>query len=241
MKFTATSLLEKYWLDQLGCGPDDLEEGKVKVFSHGALAGYSGAIALKKNNSCIISAPQPLVSVLSKKVANMDCQSVFNPTSLEKLFEGSVERTIGPAWQGEVDTKTFISCHGADSRELAKDDWPDFEHFLRGCAVSDVDFSALESGRMPTVGVFIDEEIVAAASYNISEGIIAAIGILTHPAHRGNGYAKRAVSHITRIALDKNLGIQYQTLISNTHSVFLAKELGFTDFAETISVRLKNN
>jgi GNAT superfamily N-acetyltransferase len=235
------SLLEQHWFDKLGGRPADLQEGRVKVLAHGTLAGYAGAIAFKRNNACLISVPASLVEDVRRKVADADCQTAFKTAYLEKLFGNNVELAIGPAWQAQIEREYFRPCHGPDSRELAGAEDPAFKHFLQHCSTTHVDLSGLKASRSPIVGVFVGQEVVAAASYEVRGNLIAHIGVLTRPDYRGHGYAKKAASHITGIAFAKNMGIQYQTLLSNKPSVSLARDIGFIDFAETIAVRLKNS
>ncbi len=232
-------LLEHYWFGELGCRPEDLQEGKVKVTAHGTLAGYAGAMAFRQNNACIISVPRQMVEDIAKKASGIACEEAFKTSYLEKLFGASVERTIGPAWLAQIEPEQFKPCHGPDSKELTEADRPAFKRFLQGCSATDLELSVRESVNAPTVGVFIGDEIVAAARYEIHGGIISHISVLTRPDHRGGGYAKKAVSHITSVAFTKNVGIQYRTLQSNAPSVALAKGLGYSDFAETIAVRFK--
>ena len=54
------------------------------------------------------------------------------------------------------------------------------------------------------------------------------------------GYAKPALSAMTQLTLAQHLGIQYQTLLSNQASLRTAEALGFTTFAERVSLRLKD-
>jgi hypothetical protein len=234
-----TTMLEQHWFDKLGGQPDDLQEGKVTVRAHGTLAGYAGATAFKRNNACIISVPKNIVEDVEKKVAGAACQDVFKPVYLEKLFGSNVEMSIGPAWQAQIDMEHFKPCHGADSRLITVADEPAMKRFLQNCSTTNVDLNGLKSGRLQTVGVFVGEEIVAVSGYELRDDTIAHIAVLCRPDYRGKGYAKKAASHMTSITLAKKMGIQYQTLMSNPSSIALARGLGYTDFAETITVRFK--
>lgn len=236
-----TTMLEQHWFDKLGARPVDLQEGKVTVRAHGTLVGYAGAIAFKRNNACIISVPQNLMEDAEKKVAGAGCQDVFKAAYLEKLFGSNVEMSIGPAWQGQIEAEHFKPCHGPDSRLLTSADEPAIKRFLQNCSTTNVDLNGLKSGRLQTVGIFIGEEIIAVSGYELRDDTIAHIAVLSRPDYRGKGYAKKAASHLISITLAKKMGIQYQTLMSNPASIALAKGLGFTDFAETITVRLKKS
>jgi GNAT superfamily N-acetyltransferase len=237
---SSLELLKKFWLDELGCTPESFISEKTSVHTHGSLDGYSGVIVFKHRNSCIVSAPKALVAKLGQELTGKSCGYTFNTQILEDLFGVLVDRIIGPAWIGQISLKNFKPVHGSETRELlSESDWETFALFLAECSPSDVGVSSLALKRSPTVGAFAQGRIVAASSYEIRENILAHIGILTHPDARGLGFAKKAISKMTEIALQSGLGIQYQTLISNASSVGAARHLGYTDFAETIAIRLK--
>jgi GNAT superfamily N-acetyltransferase len=232
-------LLKKYWFDEIGCIAADLKTGAIKVFEHGTLQGYCGIIILKKENGFVVSAPSRLVDTTVKKLTNFSTETIFDIAFLEAAFKFEVERLIGPAWIGQMSADSFSACHGPESRELGESDHAVFKAFIDACPKIEVEFSGLEWGHFPMVGVFDGETLVAASGYEVRQGILAHIGVLAHPDFRGRGYACKAVSQITSMLLEKNLGIQYQTLMSNLPSIIVARKLGFTEFAQTIAIRLK--
>ena len=48
------------------------------------------------------------------------------------------------------------------------------------------------------------------------------------------------VVHVTRMVLDPGLMAQYRTLESNTHSMQIARRLGFEPYATSLAVRLRD-
>ena len=231
-------LLKKYWFDELGCSEADLIPGKTLVVEHGSLKGYSGIKFAKLGDTCIVSAPEVLLTSLRQALFNLDCAHTFNQKVIAETLGGKLDRMIGPAWIGQIDISSFRPCHGTETRMLSGDDWPHLEMLLASCTDEESDHSSLEAGRSPTVGVFKDGILVAAAGYEVLFEIVAHIGVLTHPKYRGQGMAKKVISAITEVALAANLGIQFQTLCSNIPSVRSAESLGFRKFAETIAARV---
>ena len=79
------SLLEKYWIDEIGCQFSDLQAKRVKVCAHGkTLEGYSGIIFFRKGDACIASAPRSLVSEISEKISDKNPETVSLMQNLSK-------------------------------------------------------------------------------------------------------------------------------------------------------------
>ena len=93
------------------------------------------------------------------------------------------------------------------------------------------------SSAVAAVGVFRGDALAALASYKLWGDRIAHIAIVTHPAHRGGGLGKAAVSAMSRVALERGLVAQYRTLCANTPSMGIARALGFQRYATTLSIR----
>jgi GNAT superfamily N-acetyltransferase len=237
MNDSSTTLLKKYWFDELGCKESDLSPGKTKVVAHGKMEDYSGVKFFHSNNSTVISAPKYLIKELEEKVANVDSSTSFEINFITKILSEKIDRIIGPAFIGQIDEKSFLPISTPDARELTLDDWSLVEKLFQSCSALEIDHSSLEKGQA-MAGVFIDGTLVGAAGYEILEGLVAHIGILTNPNYRGQGVAKKALSKITEMALKASLGIQYQTLDSNTASVKCAERLGFKRFATTLAARI---
>jgi RimJ/RimL family protein N-acetyltransferase len=231
-------ILSEYWTEELG-SPIDQPSGSVTVCAHGTLAGYNGIIAFRKNDACIVSTPPSLVEEFETIVHRQTCDTVWSSDFFEKALGHRIDRIVGPGWLGEIDPEHFTPCHNQNTHEIQPSEWLLFDTFMAECPPENRDVSSLESGRTPTVGVFMDGKIAAACGYELKNNKVAHIGILTHPEYRGRGLAKQAISAMTDFALTQPIGIQYWTLIGNTSSVSAAKSVGFHQFAETIAVRLK--
>ncbi len=237
MKDLSIKLLKKYWFDELGCSETDLEAGKTKVVAHGKMEGYSGVKFFHSNNSTIISAPESLIKELEQKITNVDSTTSFEINFIKKILNEKLDRIIGPAFIGFIDEKSFLPISTTDTKELDTDDWSLVEKLFQSCTAIEIDHSSLEKGQA-MAGVFIYGTLVGVAGYEILEGLVAHIGILTNTNYRGQGIAKKALSKITEMALKANLGVQYQTLDSNIASVKCAERLGFKRFATTIAARI---
>jgi predicted GNAT family acetyltransferase len=90
-------------------------------------------------------------------------------------------------------------------------------------------------------GVFKDQELVALASYQLWGERIAHIAVVIHPLFRGLGYAKAAVSALTRIIFERQLVPQYRTLETNSTSMDIVARLGFSGYATSLAIRFHPN
>ncbi len=235
----SVSLLKKYWFRELGCASETFGVGKTLVVSHGTLTGYKGIIAFKFAGACIVSCPADFVPTLRNSLTGVATSVAFNPSYLENLPGIRVDRVIGPAWLGQITEADFLPQHGPETRELSPSDIPLIKDFLASCSQQDIAVSSLEPERHLMFGTFVRRTLGAISNFEVLGGCVAHIGILTASKLRGQGIAKKAISLATATALKSALGIQYRTLVSNVPAIKAARRVGFSDFAETIAVRLK--
>jgi len=240
MQVASVKKLEKYWFEQLGASSKNFNRDRVVITKHGStLMGYSGALIFKHEGVCILSVPELMLEQTERRAQNLSSENLFSESCLTEFFGAAVDKIIGPAWIGKITLDKFNPSHTNATRLLTPNDWVKFGEFLSRNDSIEVEHSALRVGHQPTVGVFSNGEVVAAASYEILGDSLAHIGVLSSKTARGKGFAKQAISLVTQIALDADQGIQYQTLKENVASIAAARSLGFEDFAETFAVRLK--
>lgn len=230
--------LEKFWFEFLGCEPTDLKIQKTFVCSHGTLKGYNGVFFFNKDEGSIVSAPAQMMHEIRSKIP---WQGISSVAKIESIFKNKIERIVGPAWIGQITLDQFISYHGEETRVLTSQDNEALRDFLQGSSEIEIQYSGIAIDDNSKVGHFIDGKVAAVACYSIKENILAHIGVLTHPSYRGQGLSKHVVSKITEMALSTGLGIQYQTLQTNIAAIKAAQSIGFSQYAETIAVRLKEN
>jgi GNAT superfamily N-acetyltransferase len=146
------------------------------------------------------------------------------------------ERVVGPAFVGYADGATFVGGDEAGARSLGDADGEAVAALRDACEPWAWQHGGPSAAAM-AVGVFRGDTLAALASYKLWGDRIAHIAIVTHPAHRGRGLGKAAVSAIARIALARGLVAQYRTLCANTPSMAIARALGFQRFATTLAIR----
>ena len=218
--------------------PELLRRAGVLVAAHAAdLRSYAGLYAYYRDNSCVLSVPAPYVPPANEAVSGQSAEEVFDPAALRAILGDAAGIVVGPASLAYTDGSTFRTAATDDTRLLGSN----HEKLLRGlaaaCDATEWEHADIEYEREPIFGCLVAGLLVAAASYRIHSGAIASIGIITHPAHRGRGYARAAASAATAHALDAGFIAQWQTLEANAPSIAVARALGFEPYCRTIAVR----
>lgn len=149
----------------------------------------------------------------------------------------AVERVVGPAFIGYADRATFVGGDEGGARLLGDGDRDAVAALREACEPVAWDNGGPSPATIATVGAFRGDALAALASYELWGERIAHIGIVTHPAHRGRGLGKAAVSALSRIIIERGLVAQYRTLLANAPSMAIARALGFQRWATTLSIR----
>ncbi|MEB4613408.1 GNAT family N-acetyltransferase, partial [Leucobacter sp. M11] len=121
------------------------------------------------------------------------------------------------------------SADAAHVRRLSAADAAAFAAFTERAPEADVDEAYVELDHWAVFGAFDGDEIVAAGSaYPFDEDtLLADLGVLTLPSHRGRGHAREVIHALARHALAEGFEPQYRCQIDNTSSVILAGRAGF--------------
>ncbi|ENR5391513.1 TPA: GNAT family N-acetyltransferase [Providencia rettgeri] len=118
-------------------------------------------------------------------------------------------------------------------RALTSTDAAVFQTFCEASSEEDLDGASVELDHWLVYGLFFDEKLVAAASmypWDDKNLAIADLGVLTLSEHRGKGYARKLVSAICQIALDKGYQPQYRCQLDNQASLALANSLNLIPY-----------
>ncbi len=147
------------------------------------------------------------------------------------------QQAIGPAWLGFADAGDLKRVDLGGARPLTAGD-----HAALEALAAEVEPWAWEhAGIAPEgrqLGVLVGGAIVSVAQILVWGERLGHVGIVTHPAHRGKGYARAAVAFATRVGVADGLVMQYRTLAANTASVAVARRLGFEHVATTLAIRI---
>ncbi len=217
------------WAAVMECDPATLCGGGIIVTSW----NNDDVEFLFMEEGTAIAAPPDLASRLRKSLdeSSLECSTSQVRTIVARL--ATVDGVHGPQFVGYADRTTFDPV---DRRTTLAD--PSAVASLRAtCSVEEWEQSGLRVDATPvTIVAPSEREVHTAAQYEIVNGI-ASMCVLSHPAHRGGGYAKAVVSASTIHALDRGFVAEYRTLEEWPSSVGLARDLGYKRAAQSLLVR----
>jgi GNAT superfamily N-acetyltransferase len=232
-------IADDYWAAELGCSRADLRSPCTLVIPHAeAFAGYRGLFMLLVGGAPLISLPRDLYPSLRAVAAQWCAADVLSSTFLRDVLGDAVDQIIGPAFIGYADAATFRALIPNAACLLGAGDAGHVAELQAACDAVEWEHGGREIGQNPAAGVYISEQLVALAGYEVWGGSIAHVSVITHPRHRGKGYAGAAVSTLTETALAQGLVAQYRTLESNAPSMRVAHRLGFVRYGLSTAVRL---
>lgn len=227
--------VDTYWASYFGSRVEDLSAARTTVVSHAVLQGYDGALVFRCGPACIVSVPESVPEVERRKLRDARPDQVFDPKFLAGVFVVSSDKVSGPAWVGVAEPSDFRPV-SSTARILGGDDEEALARLAEGCGETWKQ-SKLVLDLKPMFGRFEGGEIVAASGYR-NMGVLAYVGVITHPAHRGKGYAKTVVSAAMGHAFAQGLVPLWRTPQANESAVALAKSLGFRHYASTLDIQL---
>ena len=83
-----------------------------------------------------------------------------------------------------------------------------------------------------------EDGLVAAGNLTLFRGHPADVGLLTHPAARGRGLAKKIAVQMIGDALPTAGINRYRALATNSPSLAIARSLGFAGYGQNLIARL---
>jgi GNAT superfamily N-acetyltransferase len=228
-----------FWAAYLGCRHTQLSQPGTAVVRNGpGLADYHGATAFYRPPACVLAVPADWHERTTVALAHQPAAAVFQVARLRGVFGAAVDRVIGPAWLGYADQRDFQPAAPMGTRRLTDQDLPALRTLEAACGPTAWAHSGIDPARPPVYGCYAGQTLAAAGMLEPWGERLLHVGIVTHPAHRGRGYATAVVSAMTADGLAGGRVVQYRTLQANLASVAVARKLGFQRFAQTLAVRL---
>jgi GNAT superfamily N-acetyltransferase len=229
--------VDGYWSSYFGCTLEDLNGSATRVFTHAALGSYDGALVFRHGDACIISVPESTPEIERSKLRAAKPAQAFEAAFLARAFVINSDKVTGPAWVGVTDLTAYKPMKSA-ARLLTAADEAAMREMAEGCGETAWKQSKIAVDRQTNFGLFVGTKLVAASGYLNLGGQLAYIGVITHPDHRGKGYAKSAVTASMSHALEKGLLPMWRTLEAHETAVQLAGSMGFQKYASTLDVQL---
>lgn len=228
-----------YWASFLGCTPEQLATPGTWVGPHAGLEDYQGVYLLRREETCIVSVPAPLLAMVTARLGSLPAAASFDITRLRLVFGDAIERIVGPAWQGYLRADDFGPITRSNVRRLTAQDELALRRLEETCGEEEWESVGIgRSGKQVVFGATIGDMLVSAGMGEPRAATLLHIGIITHPAYRNQGHGRAVVSALSAYGLEADLIPRYQALAANGPSIAIARALGYSHYATTLAVRL---
>jgi len=207
------------------------------IFGQNSSGGYCGFWCFRRNKRVVISAPESWVDRLAEVVDSRAYDNLMLPTFWEKTLQQGLERVIGPAFQGSLNSENFKPKPNSSVRQISDADDRAVEEFRTACGA---DWNMPDNADLWQHAYFEDDVITALAGYRSWSDSAGDPCVITRPDSRSGGHGAAVTSAVIAKALANGKLLLYQTLESNEPAVRIALSLGYERYANHIAIRLTN-
>ena len=233
-------LLDEHWTATLDVEPSVWRDAEVVVASHPEPSHRDHVYLIRRDDSCIIVVPQALVGSTTIACASWPSAAVFDRAFVRTLYGEEVTAIHGPFWLGYATTESFRRVDGRGARRLdGVEDEAALATLLREVPEEQAVDAGFDVAARRQYGCFVDGALVCAGTLTPFRGLPANIGVLTHPAHRNQGYGTAMVSALTEDALTESPTAQFRALEENRAALRIARVLGYVEDGHTFEVVLR--
>ncbi|MFL6132048.1 MAG: GNAT family N-acetyltransferase [Nocardioidaceae bacterium] len=231
MQSQSWELVSQWWADLLGLDAADLWRPGVTVTAHARLTDDDGLVVVEREDGVHVSAP----SWLGRSEAAYLTQRA-GAELLERRFwsewppvgERKADRAVVHAY---TDRQVEPAGHveRIDPAEVAS--WEDIVSPRKWRA------SGFDEHVNDAFGVRSHGSLAAASNLTRFRGSPPTLGILTHPAHRGQGFATRVARTATAAAVQQQGSARYRSEADHARSQAIGRTLGYEPYCRALSVR----
>lgn len=220
--------LREYWAGRLGVAPDAFSSEGVTV----GTTDEDGLTVFWCGDAVVVGAPEPMHHTAEHQTDSLSSIDSTDSDGIRDWYGAfeRVETVLGPAFWGYTDRGAFEPV-ASSARVLSPADESAYASLRDAVPASEWDNGGPTFVPGETVGLFVDDDLVAASGYDVWDDVLAHLAVVTHPDERGAGYGQAVVSRATELAFSGGLLPQYRTLEAWPWSVALAERLGFERFA----------
>jgi GNAT superfamily N-acetyltransferase len=232
--------------NEIANAPAGWTAGKITVVvspgSRSAPPEWAGTIRLGAGSlavGALITVPNDHQAArVRNELGNVAPDRVTDPESWGALLPTKPARVLGPAGLAYLDRPDFRPSSGGEAVEaVSLSDVSDAIAALEAAATQDeVDEAGITYAKSPLFVLWRGDTVAAACGYAPWVGTLAHLMVMTHPAHRGHGLAKRVASAASRHALDAGLIPQWRARVPASQAV--ARSLGYVTVGAQLSLRL---
>ena len=231
---------DEFWAGFLGIDPSDWATSGVSVHEHVGLRGFRGFWCFRRNQRMVVSAPAAWVPRLTEIVRTEGAsQGVMLQSFWLRALADDFEQTIGPAFQGRLESANFKPAPNQAVRPVDEDsDGSALHEFRMRCGP---EWNMPDKATFWRHAYFDEGRIVALAGYRNWSDHAGDPCVITQPDARGRGRGTAVTSAVVAQALAHGKLLLYQTLESNEPAMRIALSLGYERYANHLAVRLKRD
>lgn len=227
------------WAAGLGCDVALLRSPGAHLVPGGPeFSGYNAVYLARFDRTVLVYCPDDLRQIAADVLRSTPPDDVFTVGTVERIAEGRLEVVRGPGWHGFVDDEHFVSMPDPVGERLSVADRR-LADLARACGAEEWAEAGFVFDEGEVYGVEVEGHLVAAGNMNPFRGRPADVGLLTHPDHRGQGWAKRLASRMIADALPHVGVVRYRSRTTNAASLAVAQALGFVGRGENLVGRLR--
>lgn len=203
-----------------------------------ALAGYRGVYMVRLGNTVLVYVPASHEAGAKSALAAASPDDAFTASTCRLIAQGEGEVVLGPSWHGFADEAHFRPVEDADGERIAVDD-PQLDELRGVCGYEEWAEAGFGHAGGYLYGLGESGRLVAAGNMTDYRGRPADVGVLTHPAMRGRGLARRLVSYMVATHLPAAGIVRYRALTTNHASLAVARSLGFMGRGHNLALRFR--
>jgi hypothetical protein len=163
-----------FWAEFFGIPAADFDEPGTSVVQHVGLAGYRGVWFFRRGPRLVVSAPDGWLVRIRGGLADIASdRRLPAEEDLRRFFGRDLERCIGPAFHGAIDSTGFRPAHSENVRSLENADAAAIAAFRKDCSPGDWDASGLDEARHDRAAYFEDGTITAMAGLRRRSATVA--------------------------------------------------------------------
>jgi ribosomal protein S18 acetylase RimI-like enzyme len=241
METDATERIDTYWSRFLGVSVSALHDPGFVVTEHARLRGYRGVWFFARGHSIVVSSPPDWVARLERySGAHLEREPV-SENFARRVLGSAIARIVGPSFQGWLRPDRFRAVPSNDVERVVTNRLSRVQAFRASCTLEEWEHGGIDPERGEIWACVREAELVALGQLRAHPDDAVDPCVITHPEHRGRGHATELLSALVQEALSSRQLVLYQTLLSNTPAVSIARRLGFERYATLLAVRLDSD
>ena len=228
------------WASLFGCAPAELRSAGSLVVPNRAFRAYGDGFLLAYRQCSLIAVPDELVPDFRRASAGLPGEAILSVAFLFGVLAGRLDGWYGPAEVSCLDASDFRPHDTRGARVLDSADAGAYGDLRQAIEADEwTEAGQPELAQAPLVGCFAGRRLASIAAWQPWGDELADVDVATHPAERGKGYAKAAVSALSRLGLERGLLMQYRVREGNLASAAVGRALGYHALARQMAFALR--